>query len=196
MKKYFVCSVLSLFLALPAAAQPVNGDAAGDQLFPTRGTTLALSSALSERDREIVRRTIDLLEDQMNAPVRYYASLAYAPDEGVVSEAFQSAMNFHSVAAADRAALAACNAARAAGSGACAIAGRVLPQGYQERALTLSFDATNAFRQSYRRARAPKALAVSERTGAWAIGGGTAEAVRLCNADNQGAGDCRAVVAD
>lgn len=184
------------FCAAAATAEPLTTREAQAALFGTRGTSVAVSGALSPTDQDIVRRIIDLLEDQMNGPVRYYAAIAYSPDEGLVSDALQSAMNYHSVTGADAAAIAACNAARAAGAQPCQIAARVLPRGYEARPLTLSYNATAAFQKVYRKARAPKAMAASEATGAFAVGAGPDAAVAACRADRQGAGDCRVVIAD
>jgi hypothetical protein len=188
--RYLVATVI-VGAASAAAAQPMSQRDAQKQLFPTRGTSVTVSDTLSATDQDIIRRTIDLLREQLGGPVKYYASIAYSPDEGLLSEALQSAGNFHSLAAADAAAISACNKARASGTQGCKIAGRVLPRGYEARDLTLSFDATSAFRQAYRRAQKPKAFAMSESTGAYGIGNGAEAALGVC-----GASDCRVVVAD
>jgi hypothetical protein len=177
-------------------AQTLTTREAQDTLFGTRGTAVAVSGALSAEDQDIMRRTIDLLEEQLNGPVKYYASIAYSPDQGLLSDALQSALNYHSVAAADAAALSACNAARAGGTQPCQIAARVVPRGYEPRALTMSYDATSAFGQVFRRARSPKAFAISDATGAYAIGTGAEAALATCRADRPGAADCRVVIAD
>jgi hypothetical protein len=185
-----------LFSALSAMAQTVDERTARDALFGTRGSAIAVSGALSAGDQDIIRRTIDLLADQLNGPIRYYASIAYSPDEGLLSEALQSAMNYHSVADADAAALAACNAARTAGTRPCAVAARIVPRGYEARPLTLSYDATRAFQQAYRRERSPKAMAVSSASGAFGIGKSAEAAVAACRGDRANAADCRVVIAD
>ncbi len=172
-------------------AEPLTQRQAQNALFPIRGMSVFVSPDLSATDQEIIRRTIDLLGEQLGAPVKYYAAIAYSPDEGLMSEALQSAGNFHSVAAADAAAIAACNAARASGTQTCKVAGRVLPRGYEPRDLTLSFDATSSFRKAYRRAKSPKAFAMSEDTGAYGIGAGADAAIAAC-----GAADCEVVIAD
>lgn len=180
----------------PVGAQTLGEAEARAALFGTRGSAVAVSGALSATDQGIIRRTIDLLSDQLNGPVKYYAAIAYSPDEGLLSEALQSAMNYHSVAAADAAAIAACNATRAAGTRTCEIAARVLPRGYEPRALTLSYDATGAFERAYRRERSPKAMAVSPVTGAFGIGKSADAAIAACRGGTAGAGDCRVVIAD
>jgi hypothetical protein len=185
-----------LMSAGPVAAQTFTEAEARAALFGTRGTSIAVSGALSATDQQIIRRTIDLLADQLNGPIKYYASIAYSPDDGLVSEALQSAMNYHSAAASDAAALAACNAVKTSGARGCEIAARVLPRGYEARALTLSHDATGAFERAYRRERAPKAMAVSPSTGAFAIARSAEGAIAACRGNGSGAGDCRVVIAD
>jgi hypothetical protein len=182
--------------AAPALAQALTTREAQATLFSTRGTAVVVSDALSAGDQDIMRRTIGLLEEQLNGPVKYYATIAYSPDQGLLSDALQSAMNYHTVAGADAAALAACNAARAGGTQPCQIAARVLPRGYESRPLTLSYDATSAFGQVFRRAPSPKVFAVSESTGAYAIGPGAEAALATCRADRPGAADCRVVISD
>lgn len=184
-----------------AAAQPVGQMQAERQLPPTRGLALALSNQLSEQERAVVRAMVREA-DRTQQSFRYHGSIAYSPSEGLTSESLQGAFNFHSVQAADRAALAACNAARKRGSARCQVAAQVLPQGYRPGGPQLSYDATAAFRSTYRSIPGEKALAVSERTGAWRIargGNAAAAAVAACNQvarDRGGRADCVAVVAD
>ena len=81
------------------------------------------------------------------------------------------------------------------------VAARTLPADYSAQPLQLSVDATRAFRDDYRPARAPKAMAISPDTGKWAIargdGAGNA-AVSQCNAQaaTLGAQDCYVAIAD
>jgi hypothetical protein len=187
-------AILAAVAALPAAAEPVTGDQARSLLFGLRGQTIAIEPSLSDLDQRVLRAVIDLSAEQMRQPLYWYASIAYAPDIGLTAEPGPvAAANHHGVAAADRAARAACDAARPAGSQPCVVAARVLPRNYEPRALELSFGATSAFRDTYRRARGEKAMAISPLTGQFAIatGAGAAEAaVAQCNALSQGAGDC------
>lgn len=196
MRRFLFAAALA---AAPASAQPVSEAGARDLLFGTRGEAIALSQALSEQEKAILREVIRLTGEQMRQPLRYYASIAYSPDEGLVSEALQSSSNHHGVAAADRAALAACNAARAEGTQPCQIGARVLPRGYESRPIELSLGATTAFDETYRGIRGEKALAVSVGTGQFAIArgpGAEEQAVARCNAAAGGANDCRVVVSD
>ncbi|MGI1663192.1 5-aminolevulic acid synthase [Palleronia sp. KMU-117] len=189
-------AALAFATATAAAAQTLTSKEAEAVLFGTRGSTVAVSGALDATDQAIMKKTIDLLEQQINGPVKYYAAIAYSPDEGILTEALQSAMNYHSVASADAAAIAACNAVRGSGTAPCQVAARVLPRGYEARPLSLSYDASAAFSKAYRRAKSPKAFAISEVTGAYAIGTGPEAALAACQADRPGAGDCRVVVVD
>jgi hypothetical protein len=145
-------------------------------------------------DRTILRMVVDLSASQMRQPLYWYSSIAYSPSTGLTTEPGPvAAANHHGVAAADRAALAACNAAQARGAAPCVIGARVLPRGYEARPLELSFGATSAFRDTYRRARGEKAMAISPASGQFAIAtgqGAAEEALARCNALSQGAGDC------
>lgn len=196
MRHLSLASLALLALATVAEAQTVSGREAEKMLFGTRGSAIAVSGALGATDQAIVTKTIELLEQQINGPVKYYAAIAYSPDEGLLTEALQVAMNYHSIAGADAAAIAACNGLRGAGTAPCQVAARVVPRGYEARPFTLSYDATAAVAKAYRRAKSPKALAVSEASGAYAIGPGPEAALAACRADRRGGGDCRVVVAD
>ncbi|TCP42406.1 5-aminolevulic acid synthase [Rhodovulum marinum] len=128
---------------------------------------------------------------------KYYGAIAVAPSEGLLSEATVAAANYHDVDAAGVAALAACDSARKGGV-ACVIVAEIRPTGWEPRQIALSADATEALGKTYRRAKAPKALAVSPATGIWAVADGVAaesDAVADC-ARQSGSGDCRVVVAD
>ena len=108
MRLLFALSALAV-AAGPALAQVVDTKAARSLLFPTRGHSIQVSGKLSEADRTTDLGVIPLMAKQLNQPVCYYASIAYSPDDGLVHEALQAAMNYHTVAAADAAAVAACN---------------------------------------------------------------------------------------
>ena len=199
MRKAMMAAV-ALLAGTAASAQPITGDQAEDLLFGTRGQAIALAADLSERDKLILRQVIELAETRLRQPLYWYTTIAFAPDSGLLEEPGPvSAANHHGVAASDRAALAACNAARPSGSRPCRIGARVLPRGYEARPLELSLGATTAFRETYRRTRSEKALAISPASGQFAIatGAGAAQqAVAQCNRLSQGAGDCETVIAD
>jgi hypothetical protein len=195
--------LLTLMIAFGtgAGAQAIDERTADRQLFSPRGIQLAVSPSLSEFERRVMSEMVKEA-DRTGQTFRYYGSIAYSPSEGLQSESLQGAFNFHSTAAADRAAVTACDAARPRGSEACRIAAQILPRGYEPGRVQLSYDATNAFRSTYRRVRGEKAFAVSEQTGAWRMAegeGAAATAVELCNQDARtmgGAADCTVPIAN
>lgn len=197
-------AILSICLAVaaaPAAAQAISGDAAQRQLFAPRGVQLAVSQSLSEQDRAIMSALVKEA-DRAGQPFRFYGSIAYSPSEGLTAESLQGAFNFHSTNASDRAAVARCNQARGSGSAACQVAAHILPRGWEAGRVQLSYDATNAFRSTYRRVRGEKAFAISDATGAWQMAEGSdaaGTAVALCNEAAQklrGPADCRTVISN
>ena len=189
-----IVAIMLIAVAGAAAAQSVSSRQAAAVLFEPGRQVVQVSSALSKAEQGTIKALVPLMEQQMQTPVRFYSSIAYAPDQGLVSEALQGAFNHHSPAAADRAARRACAAAKPRGAGPCRIAARVLPRGYQSRPLTLSEAATRAFDTTYRRLIRPKAFAISETTGAWGLGG--TERAALNNCRRGGARDCRVVIRD
>ncbi|RVV99790.1 hypothetical protein EKE94_03710 [Mesobaculum littorinae] len=191
-----LAAALATLVAGGATAQVASESTAAGQLFAADRTGLQISNALSAEDQGTVQRLIPLFEEQQGGPIGYYTTIAYSPADGLVSEGLQSAVGYHSVAAADRAAIAACNSASA--SGGCQVAARIVPRGYSDRSLTLSSEATAAFESDYRGSQGPKAMAVSQSTGAWSIARG-ADAAGLARVDcnnETGAQDCRTVIAD
>ena len=182
-------------LAAPAMAQVANEAQAKARLFSTRGHVVQVSGKLSKADQSIVRQLVPLMAKQLRQPVRYYAAIAYSPDDGLVHEALQAAMNYHTPQAADRAAVAACNALKSQSAQSCRVAARVVPKGYEPRALTLSIDATAGFNSAYRKAKPPKSFAISRKTGDWAMGKSDSAAIAGC--EKQGRpGDCEIVIRD
>jgi hypothetical protein len=184
------------FLAAPAlaAAQAVDGDTAQAQLFDSKGRTVQIITydVLSDRNKELLQLA--------SREQKYYAAIAMAPAEGVLAEATVAAANYHSVADADAAALRACNGRRKGGP-ECVVVARTVPKGHAARALELSVDATEDFRKTYRRAGAPKAMAISPATAKWAImtgQGAQQRALDACNAQSAplGARDCELAVID
>lgn len=201
MRSAVLCVVIAA-IASPGAAQSVNGDAARQQIYPTRGVQVAVSRSLSAEERAIVQELVKEA-DRTGQGFRYYGSIAYSPSEGMTGQSIRGAFNYHSTDAADSAAVASCNAA--GGRGGCQVAAHILPRGYEPGRMQLSYDATNAFRSTYRRVRGAKALAISPGTGAWKMAEGndtadaTTTAVELCNQDAARMGgrtDCTAVVVD
>jgi hypothetical protein len=188
--------VLILVLAAPTRAEAIDTKSARKQLYPTKGLSTRLADALTDSERATIVALIPLMEQQLRSPVKYYSSIAYSPDQGLVSDALQGAFNFHTTEAADAASIAACNKVRAKGTKPCQLAARILPKKYKPRDLTLSYDATEAFNRSFRREKAPKSFAISATSGAWGVGKTDATAIASCEKDAAGAGDCRVVIHD
>lgn len=183
---------LATALSAPVAeAQTMSGDAARQMLYRPDRAEVAIypDPALDEQGRTILTQ---ILRDQ-----KYYAAVAMAPDEGIMSEALIAAANYHDVGTARSAALDQCNARRTGGR-ACVIIMELRPAGWQARDLQMNVDATEAFNDSYMRTRGSRAMAVSRSSGQWGIGTGrdaSAGAVAACEAMGP-ATDCRVVVAD
>lgn len=195
--RMIVAALISFCVVVSAAgAEPMSGAAAQGQLFDTTGIGLQLAQRLSEKERATIKTLVPLIEQQTGTKAKFYGALAYAPDEGLISEALQGAFNFHSVEAADRAALAACSAAKRSTSGACALAARILPPGYKKRSISLSHDATRGFFEVYIPATGTKHFAASSSTGAWALAPSLNGAMRACAQDTKGANDCSIVIKD
>ncbi|MCB1404829.1 MAG: 5-aminolevulic acid synthase [Rhodobacteraceae bacterium] len=193
-----------------AAARPVLGLVSALVLTPFSALadpvdTATARAALFRDDRvEVVRYNTSGLSDQeievltlVAQSQKYYAAVAFAPADGIMAEPTVMSANYHSIEAAREAALSGCNGRRSGGA-ACVIALEVRPQGWEERDLQLSADATTAFNDDYRRARGTRAFAVSVSTGQWGIGrGDTAQddAVSACRGDTD-VSDCAVVIAD
>jgi hypothetical protein len=194
-------AILSVLVVLglasgASAAEPIGGQKASLELFDTSGIGLQLSQSLSEKERATITTLIPLIEQQTGMKAKFYGALAYAPDEGLVSEALQGAFNFHTVEAADQAAIAACMTSKRATSGECRLAARILPPGYQKRAVSLSHDATRVFFDRYIFLRGAKFFAVSRATGAWAMAPTESAALAACAQDAKGANDCAVIIED
>jgi len=184
----------AIALTLPPAAAPAQPFTAAearpmvhpaDRVEILRHTLPGLSEAEVETLMTVARSQ------------RFHAAMAYAPAAGVIAEPTVIAANYHSPEAARAAALAQCDARRQGGA-RCVLAIEVRPAGWQAPALSLSADASAAYERDYRRARGPRAMAISEGTGNWGIGRGEAaevEALAACAAGT-GVGDCRIVLRD
>ena len=189
MRRIFIVMVATSLAAGTALAEPVSGRAAKDALFSARKSEVVMAPApfLSDSDARLLASVV--------ADQPYYGAVAVAPDEGLASEATFAAANHHSVEAAVKAALAACNAKRKGGR-PCAIVGNIRPEGWQPRGFGLSADATKGFRDDYG-SRGSRALAISPSTGRWGLGKGdraASDALAACG--KGGAGDCQLAVAD
>ena len=187
--------ILMVGFALPAAAEVLDTKQARKALFSLRGYEVQVSGQLGKQDAAAVRAIVPLMAKQLRQPVRYYAAIAWSPDDGLVHEALQAAMNFHTVDAAKAAAIAACMPLRSSGAAQCRIAAVIVPKRYKPRDLTLSIDATAAFDKTYRKAKAPKAFAISPTGGGWGMGLNDAAAIKAC-AKSSGDKDCEVVIRD
>lgn len=192
-----VCAAMAVPGA--AAAQAVGGKEARKALFDLRGRSVETAPlpGLDDDLQDLLRQALQASA----ADVRYYGAVAMAPGAALDAEATALAENFHDSESAQAAALENCNARRPSTSEPCVIVALTLPRNYEPRPVELSVDATEAYRKEYRRAKAPKSLAISPATGRWsiAVGPGAAEAaVEACNrqAAAAGAQDCRAAIVD
>lgn len=195
MARWIAGVLATILLPTAALAQPVDSSSAGNMLFSTRGATVEVVRVIGLSDREL-GFVGEAAKQQL-----YYAAIAISPGDGLMSNATVAATNYHSVPAAEAAAIAACNERRENGREPCRIAARVRPTDWSNQPVQMSIGATEAFRSSYRRERGEKAFAISPSTIAWAIASGAGaanSAVSACNArsDANGAGDCVVVIAD
>jgi hypothetical protein len=179
-------------LAGAALAQVPTGDAVAPMLFPETGAVVELlpQSFLTKEQAAILA--------QVGAAQPYYGAIAVSPDEGLMVEATVAAANHHSTGAAERAALAGCDAKRK-GAAPCVIVALIRPEGWTARPFQLSSGATVDFRDSFLKVRRDRAFAVSPATGLWGVGKGrnaTDKAVADCAAKGTGVTDCVVVVAD
>lgn len=136
---------------------------------------------------------------------KFFEAMAASPSEGMLAASATLAANFHSAEAAHAAAIAGCNAKKAAGAKACVVIAEFLPKKYRgPGGFSLSFQATEAFGK-YRRAKGSKAFAISDSTGNWGEAvkaaspeAASAAAIAVCaaKAAKHGAKDCRVVSVD
>ncbi len=196
MKHPLLAALTAILLApgaLPALADPLTGAEARAQLFHPERVEVVRYDAQGLSDQEVQILT-SIAQGQ-----KYYAAVAFAPADGLMSAATVMAANHHSVEAARAAALAECDDRRS-NEGRCVIALEVRPAGWQARDLQLSADATAAFAESYPNGRGEAALAVSPTTGLWGLGqGGTAanDALAACaTAGENDVADCAVVIVD
>ena len=189
-----ILSVL-LFTMSPAFGEVLSERDARRALFSERGHQIQMVDGLSALERKIVTEIIPLMAEQLRQPVRYYAAIAYSPDDGMIHDSIQAAMNYHTPEAAGNAAVQACNALKSRSASSCRVAAFLVPKRYKSQDLTLSIDATVGFDRTYRKAAAPKAFAISRKSGNWGIGR-TDEAARAsCEKAGQ-PGDCEIVIRD
>ncbi|MEM9583961.1 MAG: 5-aminolevulic acid synthase [Pseudomonadota bacterium] len=143
-------------------------------------------------------KSVEKLLRTLGTTVPAYGAVAISPSEGLFVEWLNGAGQFHSLAAARAAALDYCDSNRKRGSAPCEIVVLVTPKGAKaDAALTLSGPANAALRKDYRKLQAPKAFAISEKTGNFGFARGDGgRALSRCEAGGQGASDCKIVVSD
>lgn len=210
MRRWIAGVLGALALAGAARAEPVSGAEATKLLFAAKGADFALvrDGGLDGGQLAVIEAILAQMRAQGAA--NYYGAIAVSPaffemmaadpGQAALSGLLQAAERFHSVQAAARAALRACEAARKPGQAPCVLAAQVLPKQYTVQPVQLSVAATQAFRD-YRKGRGAKALAISTATTAFAVAKGEAAetaALTACNrsAQAQGAADCVVVVKD
>lgn len=190
MMRMISMALAALVLAGPTMAEPMAGDAARKLMFKTGRVVIVPSpeSGLTADQAQILAK---------DPRMKYFGALAFDPGAGALGTApVYMAAHYHSIEDARAAALSEC---RAQAGKTCKIGLEILPQNYEPRAITLNNDASAALGKEYRRAKAPKAMAVSPGTGEWAVVTGEdapARAIAACNAKAQGKADCAVAVQD
>jgi len=165
-------------IAVPVSAQGVpSARTANKQLYRT-GKKMT--------EVRIVRR--DLIPPNLIPVIegaakiqKYYEAFAVIPTEGISATSAFQAINFHTIATANAAAVNGCNAKKKAESEDCVVVAEFLPKGYDgPRSFSLSAIASKEFSKKYRRSGKQKAFAISPATGFWgrAVKVGSLEAAR------------------
>ena len=185
----------ALALALsaePSVAQTLTESQARAQVAAPRGVDVRVAE-LPGLDGAQLRQL-----EQAAAQYPYYAAFVVAPGDPQANQSGLTVVNMHSPEEATRSALAACEQRRTTGA-PCIVLAQTFPRRYEPGQLTLSREATEALRGEFRQMDSPKALAISPSTGQFGFARGDgARAMADCNAkaSEQGAQDCRIVVAD
>jgi hypothetical protein len=192
MKRVALGMTLGMCIADAASAQVLTGDAAVSRLYPPNGAEVEIlpNDFLPKDQAELLR--------QVGAVQPYYGVIAISPDEGIMVDATVAAANQHSVDAARRDALAACDAKRK-GATPCEVVAVIRPAGWADRGFQLSSGATGALTGEYQKIRRARAFAISPSTGSWGIGkgsGAAAKAIEDCAAKDPKPADCVVVVQD
>jgi len=198
----------------PAWADPLDEKAARKMLFPANGFKVVYKeeSGLTETQLGYFKLLVKGRESRNDFKkiAHYYGAIAISPSifEGTPADLlrdpkkvpFRMETGLHSVEAAQTAVLSACNKLVNSGKKPCVVAALIVPKRYKPVDLTLSVFATQAFKD-YRKAKGPKAFAISPRSKGFGISDGdSANAVALaeCNATAKetGKADCEIVILD
>mgnify|MGYP001793008208 FL=1 len=191
MRRAYISAAVVL-IANAANGQTITAADAEQALFDPGPVEIAVLDLpfLSAEDKDVL--------GQIAMQQKYYGAIAFAPDDGLLSESLMGAFNYHDMTEARAAALKGCEAQRA-GATPCAVVVELRPQGWEAgRALSLSGDATEAFNSQYSKAKGPKAMAISPSTGLFAVASDPAAsgtATSACEALSQ-AGDCTVVLSE
>ena len=178
--------VMAVVLAGAAMADPVTAKQAKKALFaPVKAEVVIMPEANLPEDQA---KTLEMA----GATQAYYGAIAMSPEDGLLTEATVLAANYHNTEAASVAALADCNAKKK-GKSDCVVVAIIRPKGWKDRDFQLSSDATAAVKTELKKSMV---MAISQSTGAWAIGADDAAAVEACAAKNEKASDCAVVIAN
>jgi hypothetical protein len=187
--RFFASMALGLAFVGAAGAEPLIGKDAKAALYaPLKAEVEILAAAGLPADQAAALQAVGGAQP-------YYGAIAISPENGLMSETTVAAANYHDTDAASVAALEGCNALKK-GKPDCVVAALIRPKGWKETGLSLSSDATAAFKDYDMKAGA---LAVSVTTGAWgmAAGDGASDlAIADCVAKNAKATDCSMAIAD
>ena len=147
MRRAYISAAVVL-IANAANGQTITAADAEQALFDPGPVEIAVLDLpfLSAEDKDVL--------GQIAMQQKYYGAIAFAPDDGLLSESLMGAFNYHDMTEARAAALKGCEAQRA-GATPCAVVVELRPQGWEAgRALSLSGDATEAFNSQYSKAKA------------------------------------------
>lgn len=178
--------MVAVVLAGATMADPVTAKQAKKALFaPVKAEVVIMPEANLPEDQA---KTLEMA----GATQAYYGAIAMSPEDGLLTEATVLAANYHNTEAASVAALADCNAKKK-GKSDCVVVAIIRPKGWKDSEFQLSSDATAAVKTELKKSMV---MAISQSTGAWAIGADDAAAVEACAAKNERASDCAVVIAN
>jgi len=193
--KRLVVSALAGAMVLGAVtasvALPMDARAAKKQLFSGKRINIEQVEApglTPDTQMQVESLLGALTNPQIAASFKaygYYGAIAVVPDMGISEKTMSISAKLHNPEAAQAVALQACNDVRPEESTACTIVALILPKKYKPREFSLSQEATDRFRKTWKKGDGPKYLAYSPGTHAWVIAKGAgADTVALerCNA--------------
>lgn len=201
--KLLTAALCLAVMTLPAISEPLTFKEARKALPRAKAKPVItvfeeVVPAADKAQLEGARQKLKDVLKTMGQSVPSYGAVAISPDEGLFVEWLNGAGQFHSLASARQAALSYCNDKRKRSSAKCALVVEVSPKGAKADApISLSGPANAALRGAYRKLQAPKAFAISDKTGNFGFERGDGgRALEACRRAGDGASDCRIVVAD